>query len=179
MKNSIAIIAGLALMGAAQGFAANQATVALNNYGAAAGVINYQATEGGATTLLPADAWIEVLGGAPGALTSLGAAFHPSEPGYFDSGVVLVPGAAAGQTGSFEVRAWTGAATYDAATLRGSTSFSSAVGTWDDAASPPPLKLGPDLAMPSFTVSGAVIPEPSTIALGMLGAAALLFRRRK
>jgi len=180
MKKTLAVIAGLALAGVAQSFAANQATVALNNY--AGGVINYQATAGGATTLLPADAWVEVLGGATGSTASLGV-FHPSEPGYFDNGVVLVPGATAGQSASFEVRAWTGATTYAAATVKGSTgAFSSATGSWDDAATPPPVKQGPDLAVPTFTVAAGstpVVPEPSTIALGVLGAAALLARRRK
>lgn len=176
MKKSLAVIAGLALAGVAQSFAATQATVALNNY--AGGVINYKATPTSTEVALPADAWVEVMGGGTGgAMTSLGT-FHPSEPGYFDNGVVLVPGATAGTPASFEVRAWTGAATYDAAAVKNSVSFSSATGSWDDAATPPPVKQGPDLAMPTFTV-GAAIPEPSTIALGILGAAALLIRRRK
>lgn len=184
MKKTLGVIAGLALMGVAQSYAANQATIAANNYGAAAGVINYEATAG-TKTLLPADAWIEVLGGAAGSVNSLGAAFHPSEPGYFDNGVLLVPGVAAGATASFEVRAWSGATAYDAATLKGSASFTQATGTWDDGVggtNPPGPKSGPDLAVPSFTVGAAgtpVIPEPSTIALGVLGAAALLIRRRK
>lgn len=175
MKNTLAAIAGLVLLGAAQASAAT-ATVALNNY--AGGVINYN----NATTLLPADAWVEVLGaGAGGAATSLGV-FHPAEPGYFDNGVVLVPGATAGGTSSFEVRAWIGAAgsTYATATEKGTVTFNSGVGSWDETATPPPVKQGPDLAMPSFTVTAGSppIPEPSTIALGLLGAAALLFRRR-
>lgn len=177
MKKTLAVIAGLALAGVAQSFAANQATVALNNY--AGGVINYQTTVGGASSSLPLDAWVEVLGGPVGGVMASLGTFHPSEPGYFDNGVVLVPGATAGSPASFEVRAWTGAATYAAAALTGTSgTFSSATGSWDDAATPPPVRQGPDLAMPTFTVA-PVIPEPSTIALGILGAAALLIRRRK
>jgi len=170
MKNSLAVIAGLALMGAAA-----NADVAFN-------ANNYTANN--AIGGLTADGWVEIFytpAGSAGFGTSLGK-FQPTEAGFFDNGGMSIPGVTAGPV-TLTVAAWTGGATYDAATLKGSTSFSQAVQSWDPNASPPAPKVGPDLTMPAFTLGGGtvtpVVPEPSTIALGMLGAAALLIRRRK
>jgi hypothetical protein len=168
MKNSLAVIAGLALMGAAA-----NADVAFNanNYGSGAGPI----------TGLTADGWVEILyTPTGGAATSLGV-FQPTEATFFDNGGMSIPGAT-GTTASLTVQAWTGATTYAAATVKGSVTFNQAVQSWDPNASPPAPKVGPDLTMPGFALGSGVtpiVPEPSTIALGMLGAAALLIRRRK
>jgi hypothetical protein len=168
MKNSLAIIAGLALMGAAA-----NADVAFNanNYGT-----------GNAIGGLTAAGWVEILYTPTGGVaTSLGV-FQPTEPGFFDNGGMSIPGAT-GTSASLTVQAWNGAATYAAATdaNKGSVTFTQSVAAWDPAAQPPAPKSGPDLSMPAFTLGsgGPIVPEPSTIALGMLGAAALLIRRRK
>lgn len=168
MKNSLAVIAGLALMGAAA-----NADVAFN-------ANNYTANN--AITGLTADGWVEILynGGAGGNAGSLGV-FAPTEAGFFDNGGMSIPGAT-GTSVSLTVQAWVGATTYAAATTKGFTTFNQAVQSWDPAAQPPAPKVGPDLTMPAFALgqgTDPVIPEPSTIALGMLGAAALLIRRRK
>ena len=114
--------------------------------------------------------------------------------GRFTSGAGIdVPGTKGGDTVSVTVRAWDtrSGASYDAATIKGeSAGFDSTLG----GGTTPPPKL---VNMPTFALSGAggpgpgpgpgpttptptgVIPEPSTIALGILGAAALLFRLRK
>jgi hypothetical protein len=89
---------------------------------------------------------------------------------------VVVAGINAGSPATILVRAWDAAAgSYDAAVLRGeSTPFTiSALGGISPTGTIVPT---PDLAgLQSFTM----VPEPSTIALGVLGAAALLYRRRK
>jgi hypothetical protein len=168
MKNSLAVIAGLALMGAAA-----NADVAFN-------ANNY--TANAAITGLTASGWVEILynGGIGGNAQSLGV-FAPTEPGFFDNGGMSIPGAT-GTSASLTVQAWVGATTFAAATTKGSVTFNQAVASWDPNAQPPAPKSGPDLTMPAFTLGEGttpVIPEPSTIALGMLGAAALLIRRRK
>jgi hypothetical protein len=83
---------------------------------------------------------------------------------------VDVPGHAPGETLSFILRAFNGA-TYDASTSKGqSLPFSIAIG---GGLNPP----APLTGLTGFTVNA--VPEPSVIALGVLGAAALALRRRK
>jgi hypothetical protein len=91
---------------------------------------------------------------------------------------VAVPGSPAGSTASLIVRAWeTAAGSFGASLTRGeSTAFTS-------------LPLGgpnpPNPAIPSPDMRGfqgfqmVTVPEPSTIALGVIGIGALLLRRRK
>lgn len=93
--------------------------------------------------------------------------------GYWPTASVSVPGVAAGATAAnVQVRAWKDAASYDAATFKGiSAAFTVATG---GAGSPPTLP-GNLTGLTSFTL----VPEPSMIALGLLGAAALMLRRRQ
>jgi hypothetical protein len=83
---------------------------------------------------------------------------------------VTVPGFAPGSTAPIVFRAWeTGAASYDAAIVRGESEVANIVlggGTL------PPTNL---VGLKGFTM----VPEPSTIALGVIGGLALLLRRRK
>lgn len=100
--------------------------------------------------------------------------------GYWNAGTDstrVLPGISPGSTVFLQVRVWNTsiAATYDAVRLTGSNygdsnTFPAVAG----GGSPPtaPAALG---GLQQF----ALVPEPSTIALGILGAAALLFRRRK
>jgi hypothetical protein len=124
------------------------------------------------------------LQGAGGALTALTPAstFRPAGTGsaaiadrYWINQTVDVPGVAAGASANFVVRAWqTSAGSFDAAKAAGnfgeSTPFAVTVG----GGTLPPANL---TTLQAFTV--AVVPEPSVIALGVLGASALLLRRRK
>jgi hypothetical protein len=90
---------------------------------------------------------------------------------------VIVPGVPAGSTANIQMRAWVGGASYETATQ------------WVGESNIIPVSLGGVPAqgapIPDAVLSGLQafalrpVPEPSTIALGVLGAAALLYRRRK
>ncbi len=100
-----------------------------------------------------------------------------SAAGLFLGGSVTLAGQAGGTSPFIQVRAWdtTTGATYAAATTKGaSTVFVLGAKLGDPSANPPttpPALLG----MTSFSL----VPEPSVIALALLGGAALLMRRRK
>jgi hypothetical protein len=124
------------------------------------------------------------LQGAGGSLTALtpSATFRAAGTGaaavadrYWPSVTVDVPGVASGANGTFVARAWrTADGTFDQAKTAGnfgeSQPFTVAVGGGLLA----PANL---TTLQAFTVQ--VVPEPSVIALGVLGASALLLRRRK
>jgi len=111
--------------------------------------------------------------------------------GTFNGGTSFpVPGFAPNASVAFAFAAWsisTGALTYDAAKLA-STGYlgESAIGqnyTLGGFGTPPSIPsptFGTGAGqIQGFTLNPAVVPEPSTIALGLLGAAALFLRRRK
>jgi hypothetical protein len=91
-----------------------------------------------------------------------------------------VTGVQPGESARFVVRAWQGAATYDQAKTGGGYWGESPIFTVD-ALGGTPAGGGLPVATPTLDNLSAftLVPEPSTIALGVLGAAALLFRRRK
>ncbi len=83
---------------------------------------------------------------------------------------VIVPGIDVGGSATVVMRAWNGAA-YDGSLIYGESA-------------PVTVTLGGGTGVPADLVGLqgfvlTVVPEPSTIALGVLGAAALLLRRRK
>jgi len=90
---------------------------------------------------------------------------------------VTVPGVAGGQVANLKIKAWeTSAGSYEAALAAG-TGYGESLAfnvTLTDVPAPP---ADIPSTLQGFTVT--VIPEPTTIALGALGAAVLLFRRRK
>ena len=102
--------------------------------------------------------------------TSAAAAF------YINQVTVIVPGIAAGNPATFRMRAWEGAS-YDTAFLKGESNDVTILqlgGTPPGGGAPIP---DPFLAgLQGFTMG---FPEPSSITLGLLGAAVLLCRRRK
>lgn len=102
--------------------------------------------------------------------------------GYISGGVVTLTGLDFGSTIAVQIRAWNAAAGTTWAGALASTAAGAATGksaifsvTLPAPSSPPPLPtplLG--LASQGFALSAnAVIPEPTTIALGLLGAALL------
>ena len=102
--------------------------------------------------------------------TSAAAMFYVNEPA---SGVI-VPGVPAGSTANIQMRVWVGGSSYETALYKGGSNII-------------PVSLGGVPAqgapIPDAVLTGlqgfVVFPEPSTKAFGVLGAAALLFRRRK
>jgi hypothetical protein len=91
--------------------------------------------------------------------------------GYVSAGAATFAGLAAGTTANLMLRAWTGASSYDSATIRGQS------GTFSVTFAVPPNPPGDLLTL--GTGSFALVPEPTTLALGAVGLGALLIRRRK
>jgi hypothetical protein len=102
------------------------------------------------------------------------------DAGYFFGPLIAVPGSAAGSQVAIQVRAFNTAAgaTYNAAASSPLAQLgkSNIVQNYILGGSQPP---NAPIGLTSFNVTPAVVPEPSTIALGVIGAAALLLRRRR
>jgi hypothetical protein len=126
---------------------------------------------------------------AGGTYVAVGAALHfdnGGNPGQIDlpaTGATLVsPNVAANTTGFYELKAWTATAgtTFEqASTVAGAhvgSSTATSVVFGNIAAGSPP---GPDVSgFASFHLT-TVVPEPSTLALGIVGVAGLLALRRR
>lgn len=186
MNKTLAVLASLAVMGSAADCMA-AAVVNMNNYDANFPIMF---TPDGTTAPVPAAAattYVELLGGAAGGAQSaalIGGGTTSiiqgiDDGGFFDKGFAVIPGLADKAQADLTLQAWTGAATYDAATLKGQVQWTQATGAWNSTAVPPATPDNVVLALPKSVTIGPSIPEPSTIALGLLGAAALLLRRRK
>jgi hypothetical protein len=83
----------------------------------------------------------------------------------------------AGSTAIVQMRAWTGAATYELASIKNSSADVSVVLGGQGPSGPPavPANL---VGLQGFTVAG-VVPEPATLALAGIGGLGLLAMRRK
>jgi len=116
--------------------------------------------------------------GTPVTFRTGGAAGYVNPP----AGDITVPGVAVGGTARVQMRAWDATfGTYGAAIAGNGKAGKSALfdvsGLGGQGPSGPPA-TAPNLAgLTSFSLEQ--VPEPSTIALGALGVAALLLRRRK
>jgi hypothetical protein len=102
--------------------------------------------------------------------------------GYFNGGSVDA-GLAGGATASLQVRAWLASqgSTWAAASASAGGFGSSAVLNGIVLGNPngaPPTVPADLVGLAGFSLS-QIVPEPTTLALGVLGAAALLIRRRK
>ena len=111
--------------------------------------------------------------------TSAAAAFYVVQP----PGPVIVPGIGAGQQATVVMRVWDGAigSDYDAAVSRCEMNpITITLGGVPATGAPiPDAVLAGMQGPPGFGGCLRIVPEPSTMALGLLGAAALLCRRRK
>jgi hypothetical protein len=149
-------------------------TLWLENYTADKAV--FKITQG---TKLAEPAFVSLYAGMPGeTLTQIFTTASPydfaGDPGYFDAGVVQLGTLAGNANLSFRVDVWTGSRT--APVLIGqSLPWTQQAGTYTPT-EPPTPPTGPSAAIPNNIT---LVPEPSTIALGLLGLGALLIRRRK
>lgn len=185
MKKIIATALGVAALSMAYG----QGTIATlsNNAGSTIYAIF---DRDGTTKITGADFKVEVFtydAAKPGGFgIQLGTTVSPAANYRFNAGGnIAVPNAAAGTTANLIVRAWDSKSgiTYDSATIRGdSGAFASDVLGGDPDGDGPGLPIT-SKSMTSGLATGfqsfTLVPEPTTIALGALGAAALFIRRRK
>jgi hypothetical protein len=113
--------------------------------------------------------------------SAIGGAFKSIQPFAGDPGV---PGATAGGVVTIELVAWynggTGLTLAEALAADDPTGTSAIINYTTPGGSPPGTP-GDMVGLTSFSlaIAPAVTPEPSTIALGVIGATTLLFRRRK
>jgi hypothetical protein len=197
MKKLITIVAGVLLVGFS---ALAQGTILLQNFGT--GFTTSQVRDVN-NVLIAKDApiTVELLAGtAANSLTPFTTAItttHWAGAGYFGLGEPtpgsqrVLPGFLPGTFPFFQIRAWnnTGGITTWAAALAAGTAFvpgpvfqlvagGGINGLGDPNAQPTPILAGGLFGMPTgFQL--VPVPEPSTIVLGVFGAAALLLRRRK
>ena len=133
----------------------------------------------------PADNTVKVdflFGTSAGSLTLATSVFTVQNGfgGFLNAGVLSpASGTIGGGPGFYQMRAWTGGATFaDGANTKTGSSAVTAVtfgGT--------PIGGGTPLGVPDLNLHSSfaitTVPEPATLALGLFGAAGLLFRRRK
>ena len=133
----------------------------------------------------PADNTVKVdflFGTSAGSLTLATSVFTVENAlvGFLNAGVLSpASGTIGGGPGFYQMRAWTGGATFaDVANTKTGSSAVTAVtfgGT--------PIGGGTPLGVPDLNLHSSfaitTVPEPATLALGLFGAAGLLFRRRK
>lgn len=115
---------------------------------------------------------------------TVGGVANSGANGFIINNVVTATSAIThGTTIVYQLRAWTGAATYElAAVTPGAKIGSSSPLTGNNiiVQGPPSLTTPPNTSLHgSFALTSVVVPEPATIALGLFGAAGLLVRRRK
>jgi hypothetical protein len=182
MKKALAVVAGF--LAAVATYA--QGTIDFRNRGGGIDAPVYLDTVGGAK--LDGSAWMaQLYAAAPGgALAAVGAAVpfrSGAGAGYWDpapDSTRTVPGVAVGSPADVVVRVWASelGTTFEAAQGKGMG------GTGESAKLS--IKTGGDLVVPAlltglapFTAASVVVPEPSVLALGALGAGLLALRRKK
>jgi hypothetical protein len=168
-----------------------QGTILFNNV--SAGAVAGKITDSDGTTGLAGAAFMAQLyaGADANSLAPVGVALTfrtGAAAGFVDTtsgdATVAIPGVASGTVANvLQVRAWaaSGGSTYAAAVAAGAHAGESAIfasgGPLGGGGSPPatPASLA---NFKGFSLAFTAVPEPSTIALGVLGVAGLLMRRR-
>jgi len=146
-----------------------------------AGGATYQGGITGDTTGATAQLFLVGTGGALTALTPTTTFRTGAAAAFLTAQNVDVPGVKAGTSATFRLDVWVGGTSYDTATIAHgrSADFTVANLGGDPGGGAPPI-LPPKLnGLQGFALSTISVPEPSTIALAALGAAALFIRRRK
>ena len=175
MKKILLLLGALGVSAVAYG----QGSITFNNASATSSRIFLS----GSTTVGPNNAasgvgsgfTVELLAGT--SATSLNSVFSSKTvwlgtgnlSGYFDASTITVAGVPGGSTGFFQVRVFDGTSYATASQFGASSVFSGAVG------GPAPA---PPSSFPVFT-GFTLVPEPSTLALGLLAGAGLLALRRR
>jgi len=172
MKKVIIALAALMVTVSAYG----QGAVVFNNR--VTGVVDARVFLPGGTEGAGAGYTAQLFGGAPGTAAASLTALTPTTTfrttsaaaqGYVNAVDVTVPGIAPGSQATLVMRAFNGTS-FAASSIRGE---SSPITITLGGGTLPPANL---VGLQSFTL----VPEPTTLALsGLLGAALLLFRRRK
>jgi hypothetical protein len=115
-------------------------------------------------------------GTAEGSLTAVGAAVAfatGAGAGYWAPATRQIASVAPGANAAVQVRAWdvSSGSSWETATVRGESNILDPFQLGGGSAGPPTAMIG----LQSFSL----VPEPSTIALGLIGAVALVFARRR
>jgi hypothetical protein len=134
-------------------------------------------------------------GGASGSLSAVSGTvatmYTSGNAGLYNSSVTAtIPGVAASAPAQLQLKAWYNAGgtvgSYEAAVAAGLPNGASTIGTENLGGGPvtPPDLPGPGNTgvtggITSFNVTASATPEPSTIALGIMGASAFLMRLRR
>lgn len=158
LNKTIAVLASLAVMGSAVECLA-AAIVSLNNYDVNIPIM-YQGPQ---LVSAPTTTYVQLLAGPVGGLLSpvtinatTGSIIEGiDDGGFFDAGLGVIHGVTDYAQADFLLRAWIGAATFEAATVSGqSAKWTQATGSWD-LTSPTPGK--PDSVVLNLPASGLVI----------------------
>lgn len=183
MKKIVAILTlGVALL--AQNASAQDGSVNFTTLGGA----NAQAFDSDGVTGLNDTFKTQVFFGADaGSLAAFGAIqnFFTSAPGFVLAGTISQAGTAPGAAGVYEIRAWEGTfASYDAAVTGGGrfgNSFDHV--TSGQTAVRPTITLGGDAFNIPVNLTShanfALVPEPTTMVLGLMGLGGLVAARRR
>lgn len=171
MKKVIIALAAIFVTAAAYG----QGTVQFNNRLPAAGIDAKIFMPGGSVGVSDAAFKAQIYAGADvaslKAVTPTASFRTGNAAGYVSPIDLTIPGIAPGTKATVVVRAYNGA-TFESSSIFGSSAPITI--TLGGAGTPP----GPGAELTGLA-SFTLVPEPSTIALGILGAAALLLRRRR